>query len=193
MLYQGQQQDAESNLYYLRARYYDPTIGRFISKDPVKGTLTLPQSQNPYAYSINNPINLSDPSGEFIPGVVAACAVAARAACADGDCTNEARAATAFLQNQSNKLPGVYSFIGNTGKEYVGKNVDLLTRIGSHISSGKLPESSLNTLKVEVGNPETLRVLEQTKINSQGGVTQLENIINAVDPKYWNTLNIPAP
>jgi len=50
MLYQGQQQDPESSLYYLRARYYDPLIGRFISKDPVKGPLTLPQSQNPYAH-----------------------------------------------------------------------------------------------------------------------------------------------
>jgi len=65
MLYQGQQLDNESSLYYLRARYYDPLIGRFISKDPVKGSLTNPQTQNPYAYSLNNPINLSDPSGEF--------------------------------------------------------------------------------------------------------------------------------
>lgn len=66
MLYRGQQQDAESSFYYLRARYYDPLTGRFISKDPVKGALTNPQTQNPYAYALNNPINLSDPSGEFI-------------------------------------------------------------------------------------------------------------------------------
>lgn len=66
MLYQDQQLDPESSLYYLRARYYDPLIGRFISKDPIKGTLTLPQSQNPYAYALNNPVNLSDPSGEFV-------------------------------------------------------------------------------------------------------------------------------
>jgi len=65
MLYQSQQQDPESSLYYLRARYYDPLIGRFISKDPVKGSLTLPQSQNPYAYAGNNPVNRSDPSGKF--------------------------------------------------------------------------------------------------------------------------------
>jgi RHS repeat-associated protein len=65
MLYQSQQLDPESSLYYLRARYYDPLIGRFISKDPVKGSLTLPQSQNPYAYALNNPVNLSDPSGEY--------------------------------------------------------------------------------------------------------------------------------
>ena len=63
MLFQGQQRDAESGNYFLRARYYDPTLGRFISKDPIKGKLTLPQTQNPYAYSLNNPVNLSDPSG----------------------------------------------------------------------------------------------------------------------------------
>jgi RHS repeat-associated protein len=63
MLFQAQQQDPESSLYYMRARYYDPFIGRFISKDPVKGYLTIPQSQNSYAYSFNNPVNLSDPSG----------------------------------------------------------------------------------------------------------------------------------
>lgn len=56
--------DSGINLYFLRARYYDPQLGRFISRDPIKGPLTLPQSQNPYAYALNNPINLSDPSGE---------------------------------------------------------------------------------------------------------------------------------
>ena len=80
MLYQGQQQDPESNLYYLRARYYDPVTGRFISKDPVKGLTTVPQSQNPYQYSYNNPINLSDPSGRQVAlavPVIAACVVGA--------------------------------------------------------------------------------------------------------------------
>ena len=69
MLYQGQQQDPESSLYYLRARYYDPLIGRFISRDPVKGSLASPQSQNPYAYALNNPINKSDPSGLITGGL----------------------------------------------------------------------------------------------------------------------------
>jgi len=63
--FQTQQLDPESNLYFLRARYYDPNVGRFISKDPVKGILTNPQTQNPYSYSNNNPVNLSDPSGKF--------------------------------------------------------------------------------------------------------------------------------
>ncbi len=63
MLFQGQQLDSESSLYYMRARYYDPMQGRFISKDPVKGYLTIPQTQNGYSYVGNNPINYSDPSG----------------------------------------------------------------------------------------------------------------------------------
>lgn len=49
----------------MRARYYDPMTGGFISKDPVEGILTNPQTQNPYAFAGNNPINVSDPSGEY--------------------------------------------------------------------------------------------------------------------------------
>lgn len=59
-----QQYDEHSNMYFLRARYYDPETGRFISRDPVKGGLANPQTQNPYAYSLNNPVNYSDPSGK---------------------------------------------------------------------------------------------------------------------------------
>ncbi len=75
MLYQSQQQDPESNLYYLRARYYDPATGRFISRDPVKGYLQDPRTQNGYDYALNNPVNLSDPSGEDAKGTCLNCAI----------------------------------------------------------------------------------------------------------------------
>jgi RHS repeat-associated protein len=54
----GEQQDVHVNrgLVYLRARHYDPTLGRFLGKDP------LPLG-NRYVYSHNNPVNYSDPSG----------------------------------------------------------------------------------------------------------------------------------
>ena len=68
MLYQTQQSDGESGLYYLRARYYDPLTATFLSRDPIRGTLTNPQSQNPYAYALNNPVNLGDPSGLWAVG-----------------------------------------------------------------------------------------------------------------------------
>lgn len=56
--------DANSGLVYLRARYYDPRTGQFISKDPVAGLAEVPQSQNGYSYAHNDPVNMSDPSGE---------------------------------------------------------------------------------------------------------------------------------
>jgi RHS repeat-associated protein len=61
--FKGEQQDSGTGLYYMRARYYDPTTGRFISRDPVDGDLKLPISQNGYCYANSNPINLSDPAG----------------------------------------------------------------------------------------------------------------------------------
>ncbi len=70
-LYTGQEYDDEisgAELYNLRARYYDPGIGRFVSEDPVnkasKGTIALnPHELNTYLYVLNNPINWVDPLG----------------------------------------------------------------------------------------------------------------------------------
>ena len=59
----GEQLDAETGLYYLRARYYDPRTGRFHTKDPFGGTIANPASLNRYVYVDNNPVNLIDPSG----------------------------------------------------------------------------------------------------------------------------------
>jgi RHS repeat-associated protein len=55
-LFTGEQRDSESGSYYLRARYYDPAVGRFLSRDP------LPTG-NPYAYVANNPLVYVDPMG----------------------------------------------------------------------------------------------------------------------------------
>ncbi|MFH1018598.1 MAG: FG-GAP-like repeat-containing protein [Pseudomonadota bacterium] len=57
----SQRQD-ENGLIYLRARYYDPSIGRFISPNPV-GRTDHPASINSYAYAMNDPINQTDNTG----------------------------------------------------------------------------------------------------------------------------------
>ncbi|MGG0821642.1 RHS repeat-associated core domain-containing protein [Paenibacillus turicensis] len=61
--YAGEIFDNETGLYYLRARYYDPAIGRFVSKDTYEGTVTNPLSLNLYSYVRNNPLTHVDPSG----------------------------------------------------------------------------------------------------------------------------------
>jgi RHS repeat-associated protein len=59
----GEAWDAEVELLYLRARYYQPETGRFITKDPWEGDRRSPTTLNPYVYGSDNPINLVDPSG----------------------------------------------------------------------------------------------------------------------------------
>ena len=62
-LYTGEQFVPELNAYYLRDRYYDQSIGRFISKDPWEGEIQDPRTLDGYQYGANNPIIYVDPSG----------------------------------------------------------------------------------------------------------------------------------
>jgi RHS repeat-associated protein len=64
-LFAGEQRDIETGLDYLRARYYDPTLGRFISRDAYAGNLSDPMSQHKYQYAHANPVVNTDPSGYF--------------------------------------------------------------------------------------------------------------------------------
>lgn len=67
-LFTAREFDSESGLYFMRARYYDPQIGRFISKDPLPGFIDLPQTLHHYNYTSNNPVNFIDPFGFFTVG-----------------------------------------------------------------------------------------------------------------------------
>lgn len=59
----GQAQDLDTGLYYLRARYYDTTTSQFISVDPLASI-----TQDPYVFANNNPLNRQDPSGQASSG-----------------------------------------------------------------------------------------------------------------------------
>jgi RHS repeat-associated protein len=61
--YAGEYLDKETGLYYLRARYYNPYIGRFISEDSYWGEDDNPLSLNLYTYCFNDPIRFIDPTG----------------------------------------------------------------------------------------------------------------------------------
>jgi RHS repeat-associated protein len=61
-LFTGQRLD-ETGLYYYNARYYDATIGRFISADTVIQSPANPQYLNRYSYGLNNPLKYTDPTG----------------------------------------------------------------------------------------------------------------------------------
>ena len=59
-----------ADLYYNKYRDYDPTTGRYIQADPIG----LAGGTSPYSYAMNNPLRYTDPTGEFVPAVIACAA-----------------------------------------------------------------------------------------------------------------------
>ena len=66
-----------TNLYYMRARWYDPSLGRFLSRDPLASTSS---TESAYSYASANPISFGDPSGlrvDVLSGARAPCSCTA--------------------------------------------------------------------------------------------------------------------
>ena len=57
--FHAREADPQTGLYYVRARWYDPELARFVSEDP----LGLEGGLNPYVFAGNSPVNVRDPSG----------------------------------------------------------------------------------------------------------------------------------
>lgn len=64
----GREFDRETVLYYYRTRYYDSSVGRFITRDPIRFN---GGDANLYRYVFNDPVNLTDPSGKIAPVLIA--------------------------------------------------------------------------------------------------------------------------
>jgi RHS repeat-associated protein len=68
-LYRGERYETDLGLYYLRARWYNPATGRFMTRDPYQGSVYDPASLHRYNYARANPANFIDPSGRLSAGV----------------------------------------------------------------------------------------------------------------------------
>ena len=74
--YAGERLEADIGLYYNRARWLYPEVGRFISSDAYLGEIEAPGTLNQYIYSLGDPVNRRDPSGFASFSVVSASVVA---------------------------------------------------------------------------------------------------------------------
>jgi len=63
MKFTGHERDGELRLDYMKARYCGPSLGRFLSVDPILGAAPDPQTWNRYTYVLNRPILFVDPTG----------------------------------------------------------------------------------------------------------------------------------
>jgi RHS repeat-associated protein len=129
----GQQDDPALGLQYLRARYYDSATGRFLSRDPFPGLASMPGTQHPYGYALNNPTNFTDPSGKVLP-LVAVLVAAATTKTGMITLTLAAGVATLAIQQHQDEIrdaangcyEAVVDSIAFAGKSPSGKFLDKL-------------------------------------------------------------------
>jgi RHS repeat-associated protein len=62
----GQTQDTITGLYHYGARYYDPVAGRFVQSDTLVPEPANPMAFDRYAYTLNNPVKYTDPTGHWV-------------------------------------------------------------------------------------------------------------------------------
>jgi RHS repeat-associated protein len=147
----GQYFDDETGLHYNRHRYYSPELGRYISADPIGqfGTLAIagvalnrfPSVErrlglvpaNVYSYSLNDPVNLVDPSGEIVAQLIGGAVgagfgafTAARSGGDTGDIVRSAAVGAAAGVASTLPIPGINPLLGGAligGVSAFGGNV----------------------------------------------------------------------
>ncbi len=167
-LYRGEAFDPNVGFYYLRARWYQPAVGRFSSVDPWTGCVECPLSLNKYLYSDADPVNGFDPSGWMtLTELSTALNIQIRGSLGSSQAYRIVFKKTGCLlveaMTEQAITHGVYVFIdGITGLPYVGKTKNEVdSRLKQHARQGaRLVQSVVAQFAVKGGKAE-LQVIEQ--------------------------------
>lgn len=132
-LYTGRRLDAESNLYYYRTRYIDPSLGRFTTRDTIGIWGDHANRGNGCAYSANNPWSIKDPTGTRAMGPLTCEDQASQdqSDCAATAIRRHARTDTQLRQSYANAMAPYYAY--QRGCE---STCDLLFTSGSTLHNG---------------------------------------------------------
>jgi RHS repeat-associated protein len=160
----GKERDSESGLDNFGARYNASTMGRFMSPDPLGGSLVDPQTLNKYSYVRNNPINLTDPTGLYI--------------CADSteghNCTSDQD--KAFEASRQRDLQSNNADVVRGASAYGDPNVDNHVNVG-FADLEKKGEGGNTTSQLGADDKGNLFAQSNVTINSKISGTQLDSAV----------------
>jgi len=118
--YTGREFEPELNMYYYRARYYDPSVGRFLQQDPDPGKLQNPNTfLSKYIYAGNNPVMFNDPSGRFLNDLIDAVSSIGNAI---GSAVSAIGSAVSAI---GNAIGSAISAIGNTVADVINSVINV--------------------------------------------------------------------
>lgn len=162
--YDGQYTDPETGYQYLRGRYYDPSTGQFLSKDPLAAV-----THSSYGYVSNNPLNGADPSGECLGWIWGA-----------SDCQLDPGNVVQQVQNDIPNCTifdsGCQSYLQQNDKCIVFVQSDCVENWSNNVAA--LDSSPIGTvLKVD---PTLAAIFDYTKWQNGGTITPLDVISDIV-------------
>jgi RHS repeat-associated protein len=181
-LYSGEYWDNTTSLQYLRARWYDPSIGRFISEDTFKGENKNPLSLNLYTYVENNPLTHIDPSGHN--KTQRAIGPPSSAGFQTGGKSGSSSGGTTTYQTYTKTHP-------TTGEVYTGRTSGKNTpeqNVKNRDSNHHMNKEGFGPAKLDKSstNKDAIRGREQQLINQNGGAKSQGgssgNKINGISP-----------
>jgi len=171
----GEALDAGTQLYYLRARYYDPSVGRFVSRDPTVGFPGYVSPQlNRYLYAGNDPIRNIDPEGLSFFGDI----WSKTAAISDTLASASILSVELFVKGNADAV----NFV-TRGKVGVVNNLSAVLANGEQLAAQKLVQSEGQVAGIDISQAD------QASIASQ--VVQITNL--AASALYAAKFVLDAP
>ncbi len=191
-MFTGQRLDG-TGLYFYNARYYDPTIGRFISPDNLVQAPYDPQSLNRYSYVRNNPLLYTDPTGQCwgrfsgLPG----CGMVREAVRQVWQLTTDAAKAeqeTAALQAQGDKIVvrATVNGVGNVANAGMTTYSDYQL---SNVQTAQAQGRTITTVAGDAGNAAGSLASQVATTTAQGLRTSAE-FVRGLEPLEF-VLNNP--
>lgn len=161
LVYRGYVYDYGTKLDYLQSRYYNYTTGRFINADAFVSTGQGILGNNMFAYCLNNPVMLVDPTGHcsYLGSINSPKLDCGKMSCVESKNYNPDWEEIAVLNGESNTYKGVYIIRAPINKRGFSYGFILL---GNNI---KANQEGINTLKHEYGHYLQLQELGFVKYN----------------------------